>query len=1066
MKRQPFEVSMTAQASYRLNEPILLQVEVRNAGEERLQVLKSGTPLEGQINEDCLIVERGGERIPYDGKRVHWADPPADAYALIGPGETLKGEVDISLAYSIDRPGDYTVTLNASFFDAFQVQDDQKNPPRTRREFKRHRFPSASVQFTVTEDGEPRSTEGEAARKRSRQADVSAREPNFNGGTSDEQDEVATAHNNAQYFAALAVRQLEETTTDTNALYQTWFGAFDQDRYNTVKGNFKKISDELLTTTVTYDLSGSGCDPSWNAYTYDGSDTVWICNGFWTMPPIDVVACQFSTVLHEWSHAFCGTEDYEYEDGPCQALANNDPAKAIDNADSYENFAERLADSDFGKSVTIITDRSTFGKDEVNALLVQGSPAIISDAFYVVVDGCWPGSLGITASTLGALPAVTPNLTVSPNVAGMTVGYSSLQAEDSSLPASPQRFTWVCELGFSSSNGFPGNPGDVSTVALTATIDGLSGSAHIRLICEPNPYEVDGPVSWLSTDVRVFQIREGETRFGVSMGSTAAEASQFIKQVVSNLNSATSGGETYENLSTDPQASALELSQKVGGTKVYNFALAKVRYRGTIGISNVRVFFRLIPVPTTSTHFNLNTTYRRTTQGTTTIPLLGLTAAGDLVSIPCFAEPRVDSSNASLSTQTDATNVQPIAHDPGGNEVWAYFGCWLDINQTQPQFPASPSPSDGPWTSGRKSVQELVRGAHQCLVAEIAFDPDPIPHGASPGGSDKLAQRNLSIVESANPGYEASRRILTTFDLHPVAGREQTGLPPDELLIDWRNTPNTSIASLFIPEVDAAQILSLADGYYGLHGLTKVGDSTIRLPVGGISYVPVPSGSPRGLTGLLSVELPDTVRKGEEYTIVVRQVTNAADKPIRVAAVALSYGEGGVVRWRKVVGSYQVTVPVTTKEMILQGESRLLSVLRWILKSVATNERWFPVFSRYVGLIAERVAALGGDPTKIVGTSDGSGGELVPEEEREIGREPRHEGKVTGLIYDCFGDFEGFLLDVCGKEIRYNAREHQIEHVVETAWRERITITVVGCASEPARPCSVVLRRAPEPHQS
>jgi len=656
---------------------------------------------------------------------------------------------------------------------------------------------------------------------------------------------------------------------------------------------------------------------------------------------------------------------------------------AIENADSYENFAERLAVSDFGKTLAIITDRSIFGKDEINAILDQGSPAVISDAFYVVVDGCWPDLLGINTSSLGTSPSVTPSITINPPVAGMTVGFISLEAEDSDLPASPQRFTWVCKVSFSCSNGFPSNPGRVLTVVLTATLAGLSGSAHIRLICERYPYEVDGPVSWLSTDLRVFQIREGETRFGVSMGSTSAEASKFIKQVVSNLNSGRPGVETYENISTDLHASTLELSEKVAGTRVYNFAVAKVRYRGTIDISNVRVFFRLIPVMSTSTHFNLKTTYRRATQGTTTIPLLGLTSAGDLVSIPCFAEPRVDSSSLSVSTQTDPTNIQSIVHDPGGAEVAAYFGCWLDINQTQPQFPTSPSPNDGPWTSGRKSVQELMRNAHQCLVAEIAFDPDPIPQGASPGGSDKLAQRNLSIVESANPGYEASRRILTNFEVHSVARQERAGLPPDELLIDWGDTPSNSVASIYISEIDAGQIISLADGYYGLHGLSQIDESTIGLTVGGITYVPLPFESVGELTGLLSVEMPNTIQKGEEYTIVVRQLTNAEEKLIQDVDTASAYSETGVVRWRQVIGSYQVTMPVRTKEMILPIESRLLSVLRWISESVPTEDRWYRVFSRYVNLIGERVGAFGGDPGKIIGSSDGSGGELIREPERE-----------------------------------------------------------------------------------
>lgn len=225
----------------------------------------------------------------------------------------------------------------------------------------------------------------------------------------------------------------------------------------------------------------------------------------------------------------------------------------------------------------------------------------------------------------------------------MTVEVASLEAEDPTLPIAPQRFTWVLRVKFTSSTRFPTIANAEQIVTLTGTLAGLTASAQIRLVKEASPYELDGPVSWLSTDVRVFQIRAGESAFGATMGSTPAAAAAFIKQVIANLDSGNSGGQTFNGISTHQQTSVLELAQQVNGTNVFNFAVAKVRYVGTIGISNVRVFFRLFPVSTTSTEFALGTTYRRSTQGTNVIPTLGLSGVGDLLSIPCFAEPRVDS---------------------------------------------------------------------------------------------------------------------------------------------------------------------------------------------------------------------------------------------------------------------------------------------------------------------------------------------------------------------------------------------------------------------------------------
>ena len=113
--------------------------------------------------------------------------------------------------------------------------------------------------------------------------------------------------------------------------------------------------------------------------------------------------------------------------------------------------------------------------------------------------------------------------------------------------------------------------------------------------------------------------------------------------------------------------------------------------------------------------------------------------------------------------------MQTIPKDTGGAEVHHYFGCWLDINQTDQLFSlVFPSTNiDGPYTSGCLSIQDHIRGAHQCLVAEIAFLPAPAQNGSTPSNSDKLAQRNLSIVESANPGLDFSRRIPQTFETQP-----------------------------------------------------------------------------------------------------------------------------------------------------------------------------------------------------------------------------------------------------------------------------------------------------------
>jgi hypothetical protein len=71
----------------------------------------------------------------------------------------------------------------------------------------------------------------------------------------------------------------------------------------------------------------------------------------------------------------------------------------------------------------------------------------------------------------------------------------------------------------------------------------------------------------------------------------------------------------------------------------------------------------------------------------------------------------------------------------------------------------------------------------------------------SPENSDKLAQRNLQITSSGNPSYPLSHRVPQAFDMRPSRDfSRQVGQLldyPDELMIDWANTPVGSIASIY-----------------------------------------------------------------------------------------------------------------------------------------------------------------------------------------------------------------------------------------------------------------------------
>src|SRR5262249_54007542 len=64
-------------------------------------------------------------------------------------------------------------------------------------------------------------------------------------------------------------------------------------------------------------------------------------------------------------------------------------------ASSVDPFFFKVQERD----CTVITDRSSFSKDEVDALLHVSASAVVQAAFYVVVDGFRAQDLGITATT-------------------------------------------------------------------------------------------------------------------------------------------------------------------------------------------------------------------------------------------------------------------------------------------------------------------------------------------------------------------------------------------------------------------------------------------------------------------------------------------------------------------------------------------------------------------------------------------------------------------------------------------------------------------------------------------
>jgi hypothetical protein len=190
-------------------------------------------------------------------------------------------------------------------------------------------------------------------------------------------------------------------------------------------------------------------------------------------------------------------------------------------------------------------------------------------------------------------------------------------------------------------------------------------------------------------------------------------------------------------------------------------------------------------------------------------------------------------------------------------------------------------------------------------------------------------------------------------------------------MIDWGNIPRDCVATLYMPGIDTVNVLAMADALYGSHRLTGVDSDTLQCPTGGMTFVPIPPGLGSRIAGLLSVDLPETVKKEQVFTVVVHQVTgSSAPTPVAVTHAATHALPGRVGRY--VLGSFQLTIPVQSRRELLGPELRLLSVLRWIQRSIPGGDRWFKVFGRYVELVAGRVDGFGGDSTAVAASPSGA----------------------------------------------------------------------------------------------
>ncbi|HEV2733665.1 MAG TPA: hypothetical protein VGV85_02465, partial [Longimicrobiaceae bacterium] len=173
--------------------------------------------------------------------------------------------------------------------------------------------------------------------------------------------------------------------------------------------------------------------------------------------------------------------------------------------------------------------------------------------------------------------------------------------------------------------------------------------------------------------------------------------------------------------------------------------------------------------------------------------------------------------------------------------------------------------------------------------------------------------------------------------------------------------------------------------------LAAVDKHALRFQVGDVAWLTLPGHRDLHIPAMLQIRLPDTVVYGQEFRVSVHQVSG---------------------RTGRVVGAIEFGIPVSHAEMILEEEERTLSVMRHIATSIPPENRWYPIFQRYLHGLARRVDALGGDASTVHGNPDGSGNPYVRPVRTEPGGLPCWPGVATALILAVALVLSGFARSI------------------------------------------------------
>ena len=168
-------------------------------------------------------------------------------------------------------------------------------------------------------------------------------------------DKAQIAYATAAVLGAQEIVRVAGAAVGDTATYRRWFGAFSAANAEKVRSSLKAVDRALARDDVTLVCPRPGEDGcAFDTYANvlpNRPYYVNLCSAFFTQPTMAGVittarafdsGTREGTIIHEISHfdIVAGTDDHCYTREICTGFATTDPSRAINNADSFQYFAE------------------------------------------------------------------------------------------------------------------------------------------------------------------------------------------------------------------------------------------------------------------------------------------------------------------------------------------------------------------------------------------------------------------------------------------------------------------------------------------------------------------------------------------------------------------------------------------------------------------------------------------------------------------------------------------------------------------------------------------------------